>query len=92
MKLLLIAILLSFSPAISETNNLDKIFLDIVLGCKTFRIFNSSDKSAELETNCIKDKLEENNLSKAKYNKWSRDYYKKQKEAWDKFLENLETE
>lgn len=59
---------------------------------RTFRIFDSPDKSQEVEKNCIRNKLKENNLSKAEYNKWSKDYWNKQKEAWDNFLNNLEKE
>ena len=90
MKRLLLLLLLSSSPVLAETNDLDKTFLDIALSCKTFRIFDSPDKSQEVETNCIRTKLKDNNLSKAKYNKWSKDYYKYQKEVWDNFLNNLE--
>ena len=90
MKNLLIALIFFSIPVIAETNNLDKTFLDIALSCKTFRIFDSPDKSQDVETNCIRTKLKENNLSKAKYNKWSKDYYKYQKEVWDNFLNNLE--
>ena len=90
MKRLLLALLLFSSPVLAETNDLDKTFLDIALSCKTFRIFDSQDKSQEVETNCIRTKLKENNLSKAKYNKWSKDYYKYQKEVWDNFFKNLE--
>ncbi len=90
MKRLLLALLLFCSPALAETNDLDKTFLDIALSCKTFRIFDSQDKSQEVETNCIRTKLKENNLSKAKYNKWSKDYYKYQKKVWDNFFKNLE--
>ena len=90
MKRFLIVLLLFSSPVLAETNDLDKTFLDIALSCKTFRIFDSPDKSQEVETNCIRTKLKDNNLSKAKYNKWSKDYYKYQKELWDKFFKNLE--
>ena len=90
MKRFLIVLLLFSSPVLAETNDLDKTFLDIALSCKTFRIFDSLDKSQELETNCIRTKLKDNNLSKAKYNKWSKDYYKYQKEVWDNFFKNLE--
>ena len=91
MKRLLLALLFFSTPLIiAETNNLDKIFLDIALSCKTFRIFDSPDKSQEVETNCIRTKLKDNNLSKAKYNKWSTDYYKYQKEVWNNFFRNLE--
>ena len=90
MKRFLIVLLLFSSPVLAETNDLDKTFLDIALSCKTFRIFDSLDKSQEVETNCIRTKLKDNNLSKAKYNKWSKDYYKYQKEVWDNFFKNLE--
>ena len=90
MKLLLLPFLFFSIPVIAETNNLDKTFLDIALSCKTFRIFDSPDKSKDVETNCIRTKLRDNNLSKAKYNKWSKDYYKYQKELWDNFFKNLE--
>ncbi len=92
MRNLLIALLFFSIPVIAETNNLDKTFLDIALSCKTFRIFDSPDKSQDVETNCIRTKLKENNLSKAKYNKWSKDYWTRQKNAWDNFLKNLEKE
>ena len=81
MRSLLITLLFFSIPVIAETNNLDKTFLDIALSCKTFRIFDSPDKSQEVETNCIRTKLKDNNLSKAKYNKWSKDYYKYQKRS-----------
>ena len=90
MKRFLIVLLLFSSPVLAETNDLDKTFLDIALSCKTFRIFYSPDKSQDVETNCIRTKLRDNNLSKAKYNKWSKDYYKYQKEVWDNFFKNLE--
>ena len=90
MKRFLIALLLFSSPVLAQTNDLDKTFLDIALSCKTFRIFDSPNKSQEVETNCIRTKLKDNNLSKAKYNKWSKDYYKYQKEVWDNFFKNLE--
>ena len=90
MKRLLLALLLFSSPVVSETNNLDKTFLDIIMTCRTFIIFNSPDKSEEVETNCIRTKLKENNLSKVKSNKWSKEYWTKQKEALNKFLKNLE--
>ena len=90
MKSLLLALLLFSSSLFAESNDLDKTFLDIVLSCKTFRIFDSPDNSQEVETNCISTKLKDNNLSKAKYNKWSKDYYKYQKKVWDNFLNNLE--
>ncbi len=90
MKTLLLSLLIFSSPVIAETNNLDETFLKITMDCRTFRIFDSPDKSQEVETNCIRKKLKENNLSKAKYNKWSKDYWTKQKEDWDKFLNNLE--
>ena len=90
MKRLLLALLIFSSPGIAETNNLDRTFLDITITCMTFRIFDSPEKSREVETNCIRTKLKENNLSKAEYNKWSKDYLTKQKEAWNNFLNNLE--
>ena len=90
MKRLLLSLLFFSIPVIAETNYLDKTFLDIALSCKTFRIFDLPDKSKEAETNCIRTKLKDNNLSKAKYNKWSKDYYKYQKEVWDNFFKNLE--
>ena len=90
MKRFLIVLLLFSSPVLAETNDLDKTFLDIALSCKTFRIFDSPDKSQDVETNCIRTKLRDNNLSKAKYNKWSKDYWTRQKNAWDNFLNNLE--
>ena len=83
MKRLLLVLLLFSSPVVAETNNLDKTFLDIIMTCRTFIIFNSPDKSEELETNCIRIKLKENNLSKVKYNKLSKEYWTKQKEAWN---------
>lgn len=92
MKPLLLALLFFSSPLIAQTNDLDKTFLNIALSCKTFRIFDSPDKSAEVETNCIRTKLKDKNLSKAKYNKWSKDYYKKQKQVWDNFFKALEQE
>ena len=90
MKRLLLALLIFSSPGIAGTNNFDKTYLDITITCMKFRIFDSPDKSREIETNCIRTKLKENNLSKAKYNKWSNEYWKKQKEAWENFLNNLE--
>ena len=90
MKPLLLPLLFFSIPVIAETNNLDKTFLDIALSCKTLRVFDSPDKSQEVETNCIRTKLKDNNLSKAKYNKWSKDYWTRQKNAWDNFLNNLE--
>ena len=90
MKRFLLALLFFSSPLIAQTNDLDKTFLDIALSCKTFRIFDSPDKSQEVEKNCIRTKLKDNNLSKAKYNKWSKDYYKYQKEVWENFFKNLE--
>ena len=90
MRSLLITLLFFSTPLIAEINDLDKTFLDIALSCKTFRIFDSADKSQEVETNCIRTKLKDNNLSKAKYNKWSTDYYKYQKEVWNNFFRNLE--
>ena len=90
MKILLLALLLFSSSVIAETNTLDKTFLDITITCRMFRLFDSPGKSQEAKTNCIRAKLKENNLSKAKYNEWSKDYWTKQKEAWNKFLKNLE--
>mgnify|MGYP001197471572 CR=1 FL=1 len=92
MKRLLLALLIFSSPVIAETNDLDKTFLKITMTCMKFRIFDSPDKSRNIETNCIRNKLKDNNLSKAKYNKWSKEYWTKHKEAWDKFLNNLEKE
>ena len=92
MKLLLLVLLIFSSPVIAETNDLDKTFLKITMTCMKFRIFDSQDKSRNIETNCIRNKLKENNLSKDKYNKWSKEYWTKQKEAWDNFLNNLEKE
>ena len=90
MNRLLLLLLIFSSPVIAETNNLDKTFLDITMNCRTYRMFDSPDKSQEVETNCIRTKLKDNNLSKAKYNKWSKDYWTKQKQSWDNFLNNLE--
>ena len=90
MRSIILALLFFSIPVIAEINNLDKTFLDIALSCKTFRIFDSPDKSQDVETNCIRTKLRDNNLSKAKYNKWSKDYYNYQKEVWDNFFKNLE--
>ena len=90
MKRLLLLLLIFSNPVIAETNNLDKTFLDITMNCRTYRMFDSPDKSEEVEDDCIRNKLKENKLSKAKYNKWSRDYWTKQKQAWDNFLNNLE--
>ena len=53
-------------------------------------MFDSADKSKEVEVDCIRNKLKENKLSKAKYNKWSKDYWTRQKNALDNFLNNLE--
>ena len=53
-------------------------------------MFDSPDKSEEVEVDCIRNKLKENKLSKAKYNKWSKDYWNRQKKSWDNFLKNLE--
>ena len=92
MKHLLFAILIFSSPLIAGRNNLDKTFLDIALTCKTLRFFYTEDKSEEVEKNCIKNRIIENNLSEDKYNKWSKEYFRNQKEAWDKFLKNLEQE
>ena len=89
-KSLLISLLIFSSPLLAETNSLDKTFLDLTMTCRIFRIFDSPDKSQEVETNCIRTKLKEKNLSKSKYNKWSKDYWTKQKEALNKFLKNLE--
>ena len=91
MNRFLFLLLIFSSPVIAETN-LDKTFLKITMNCRTFRIFDSPDKSQEVETNCIRNKLKENKLSKAKYNQWSKDYWTKQKQAWDNFLNNLEKE
>ena len=90
MRSLLITLLFFSIPVIAETNDLEETFLEITMNCRTFRIFDSPDKSQEVETNCIRTKLKENNLSKAKYNKWSKDYWTRQEESWDKFLKNLE--
>ena len=90
MKHLLLSLLIFSSPVIAETNNLDKAFLDITMNCRTYRMFDSPDKSQEVENDCIRNKLKENKLSKAKYNNWSKDYWTKQQEPWDKFLKNLE--
>ena len=92
MKSLLLSVLIFSSPVIAETNNLDKTFLDITINCRTFRIFDSPDKSENIEKNCIRDKLKENNLSKAQYNNWSKEYWNKQKEAWDIFFNNLKNQ
>ena len=89
MKSLILLVLVFSSPAIAETN-LDKTFLDISMNCRTYRMFDSADKSKEVEVDCIRNKLKENKLSKAKYNKWSKDYWTKQKQSWDNFLNNLE--
>ena len=91
MKSLILLVLVFSSPAIAETN-LDKTFLDITMNCRTYRMFDSPDKSKEVEDDCIRNKLKENKLSKAKYNKWSKDYWTRQKESWDNFLKNLEKE
>jgi len=79
-------------PVMAEINNLDITFLEITMKCRTFRIFNSPDKSKEIETTCINTKLKEKNLSEAKYYKWDKEYYKKQTEAWNKFFKKLEEE
>ena len=92
MNRLLLLLLIFSSPVIAETNNLDKTFLEITMNCRTYRIFDSDDKSKEVEDDCIRNKLKENKLSKAKYNKWSKDYWTRQKNAWDNFLKNLEKE
>ena len=91
-KYQLLSLLIFFSPVIAETNNLDKTFLDITMNCRTYRMFDSPDKSKEVEKDCIRNKLKENKLSKAKYNQWSKDYWTRQKNAWDNFLNNLEKE
>ena len=91
-KYQLLSLLIFFSPVIAETNNLDKTFLEITMNCRTYRIFDSPNKSKEVEDDCIRNKLKENKLSKAKYNKWSKDYWTRQKNAWDNFLNNLEKE
>ena len=88
-KRFLLVLLIFSSPVIAETN-LDKTFLDITMNCRTYRMFDSPDKAKEVEDDCIRNKLKENKLSKAKYNKWSKDYWTRQKNAWDKFLNNLE--
>ena len=92
MKLFLIPFLVFSSTSIAEANNLDETFLNITLNCRTYRIFDSPDKSKDVETVCIRNKIEENNLSKAEYNKWNKRYYKKQTEAWNKFFKTLEKE
>ncbi len=89
MKRLLLVLPIFFSPVIAETNNSDKTFLDITMNCRTYRMFDSPDKSEEVEIDCIRNKLKENKLSKTKYNKWSKDYWTKQEESWDNFLKNL---
>ena len=89
MKTLLLLLLIFSSSVIAETN-LDKTFLDITMNCRTYRMFDSPDKSIEVENNCIRNKLKENKLSKAKYNQWSKDYWDRQKQSWDNFLNNLE--
>ena len=91
-KYQLLSLLIFFSPVVAETNNLDKTFLEITMNCRTYRMFDSADKSKEVEDDCIRNKLKENKLSKAKYNKWSKDYWTRQKNAWDNFLKNLEKE
>ena len=73
----------------AETS-LDKTFLDITMNCRTYRMFDSPDKSQEVEDDCIRNKLKENKLSKAKFYKSSKDYWTKQKQSWDNFLNNLE--
>ncbi len=92
MNRLILLLLIFSSPVIAETNNLDKTFLEITMNCRTYRMFDSADKSKEVEDDCIRNKLKENKLSKAKYNKWSKDYWTRQKNAWDNFLKNLEKE
>ena len=91
MNRLLLLLLIFSSPVIAETN-LDKTFLDITMKCRTYRMFDSPNKSKEVENDCIRNKLKENSLSKAKYNKWSKDYWTRQKNAWDNFLKNFEKE
>ena len=75
----------------AETS-LDKTFLDITMNCRTYRMFDSPDKTKKVEDDCIRIKLKENKLSKAKFNLWSKDYWTRQKNAWDNFLNNLEKE
>mgnify|MGYP001231573754 FL=1 len=89
---LIIGILILSNPLIAETNNLDKTFLNITFSCRKFRIFDAPGKSEEEETNCKNTKLKENNLSNAQYNKWSEDYWNRQKESWYNLLKNLEKE
>ena len=90
MKRLLLVLPIFFSPVIAETNNSDITFLDKTMNCRTYWMFDSPDKSEDVEIDCIRNKLKENKLSKTKYNKWSKDYYKYQKEVWDNFFKNLE--
>ena len=89
-KYQLLSLLIFFSPVVAETNNLDKTFLEITMNCRTYMMFDSADKSKEVEDDCIRNNIKENKLSKAKYNKWSKDYWTRQKNAWDNFLNNLE--
>ena len=89
---LFIGILMFSNPLIAETNNLDKTFLNITFSCRKFRIFDAPGKSEEEETNCKNNKLKENNLSNAQYNKWSEEYWNRQKESWYNLLKNLEKE
>ena len=90
MKTLVLLFFIFSSPVISEINNLDKTFLQITINCKKFRIFDSEEKSSEVEKDCIAIKLEENNLSKTQYEHWNNEYYKKQTKVWNKFFKNLE--
>ena len=69
MNRLLLLLLIFSSPVIAKTN-LDKTFLDITMNCRTYRMFDSPDKSQEVEDDCIRNKLKENKLSKAKCNKF----------------------
>ena len=89
---LLIGILMFSNPLIAETNNLDKTFLNITFSCRKFRILDAPGKSEEEETNCKNNKLKENNLSNAQYNKWQEEYWNRQKESWYNLLKNLEKE
>ena len=42
MNRLLLLLLIFSSPVITETNNLDKTFLEITMNCRTYRIFDSA--------------------------------------------------